>query len=288
MLCPVCENESESTQQCTNCGWQFVYFTQEPSEEEQKEYVLLLQNYKEQHSKQDKIIKLTPEILEKDMFETRDEYKARIKNLKNVIIGKVFLIDYDINTEIFNIKCEVFNSVKNQLDGSVVEDFVEKVKISRDEAKIMYNKSREYHLNTTIDVLNNRITIVDISMAGYNFFYELEMLDEEQRLNSLVWIDQNNHLMWYKKLHPCSWEDSRTYAEDINSKKIACFIGWRLPTIQELKLFVAAKFQTELSNWSVDNQHLKGSYVNGDGSAFIRGSKEEVHNTILVRDMRKN
>jgi len=46
MLCPACENESENTQQCLNCGWQFVYFTQEPSEREQNEYTLLLQNYR--------------------------------------------------------------------------------------------------------------------------------------------------------------------------------------------------------------------------------------------------
>jgi len=46
MLCPACENESENTQQCTNCGWQFVYFTQEPSEKEQNEYTILLQNYR--------------------------------------------------------------------------------------------------------------------------------------------------------------------------------------------------------------------------------------------------
>ena len=46
MLCPACENESANTQQCTNCGWEFVYFTQEPTQREQDEYTSSLQNYR--------------------------------------------------------------------------------------------------------------------------------------------------------------------------------------------------------------------------------------------------
>jgi len=46
MLCPACENESTNTQKCTNCGWEFVNFTEEPTIEEQNEYTQLLNNYR--------------------------------------------------------------------------------------------------------------------------------------------------------------------------------------------------------------------------------------------------
>ena len=46
MKCPVCEDESTNTHKCTNCGWEFVNFTEEPTIEEQNEYTQLLNNYR--------------------------------------------------------------------------------------------------------------------------------------------------------------------------------------------------------------------------------------------------
>ena len=46
MLCPACENESINTQKCTNCEWEFVNFTEEPTQEEQNQYNILLSSYR--------------------------------------------------------------------------------------------------------------------------------------------------------------------------------------------------------------------------------------------------
>ena len=256
MLCPACENESKNTQQCTNCGWQFVYFTQEPSVQEQNEYTLLLQNYRTEFwfniaqqyyqnkqyeeaiqscfiscehqmyenplallaltykeldnieealkyanmsleinsnnkmakqvldelnmssNQQDKIIKLTPEILEKDMFETSDEYKARIKNLNIVTIGTVSLLNYDINSETFNIECKIYENISWRLKQyslfSNIEEFAKKVKIPRDKAKIIHHIGREHNLNAKIEILDTQPDIVDILVDRYSFFNEYD------------------------------------------------------------------------------------------------------------------
>ena len=38
MICPVCQNNSKDEQSCKVCGWKFVYFTNEPTDKQLKEY----------------------------------------------------------------------------------------------------------------------------------------------------------------------------------------------------------------------------------------------------------
>jgi len=49
MLCLVCENISIDTQKYTKCGWEFINFTEEPTQEEQNEYIQLLDNYRTEY-----------------------------------------------------------------------------------------------------------------------------------------------------------------------------------------------------------------------------------------------
>lgn len=250
MLCPICETESESTQQCTICGWQFVYFTQEPSEQEQKEHTLLLQNYRTEFffqlakeyyenkqyqetiqscfiscehqmyenplallalsykdlantdealkyanmsleinsnnemakqvlaelnispTQQDEIIKLTPEVLKKDMFETTEQHADRIKNLGYVEIGIIGLKGYDAD----NQKLKFSTSVNKDLANIVFinkpnETVTYEINIHPDVARKLYIKET-LPLIVSLEIIDSKMTLTDMTIDKYSFFKE--------------------------------------------------------------------------------------------------------------------
>ena len=258
MLCPVCENESENTQQCQNCGWQFVYFTEEPSEQEQNEFTLLLQNYRTEfwfnlaqqyyQNKQyeetieccqisceyqsfenslglmaasykelgndeealkytnmvleinpqnelallflelnfkpeevKEIIKLTPTLLKKDMFETTEEWENRILNLSYITIGTVSFSNYEADKQDLTFKIFLYNNT-NIVFSPLISMDKYTMKLSATKAKevktagildlVVKIKNIKYYKNSC-----HVIEIEDISFDKYcifNIFAEIE------------------------------------------------------------------------------------------------------------------
>ena len=293
MLCPACENESENTQQCQNCGWQFVYFTQQPTEEEQNEYTSLLQNYRTElyfnlaqqyyqnkqfeetiqccliscehqlfenplallalshkelgnneealkyanmaieinsnnemarelltelstePEKTKKIITLTPEILEKDMFETTEEYQDRIKNLGYVEIGIVNLINYDADKRELKFNLDIERISGYEFDTSIdliYNEHTYTIIINPSDAQNLY-LSKNPIVTAKIDMRESNISILDIKVDKYSFYNELEKQNEEneQRKNSIK--EKNEILMQSFKNLPEIWFDEITNLE---------------------------------------------------------------------------
>lgn len=38
MVCPICDVESNNNHSCSNCNWEFIYFSEEPTYQQKIEY----------------------------------------------------------------------------------------------------------------------------------------------------------------------------------------------------------------------------------------------------------
>ncbi len=256
MLCPACENESENTQQCTNCGWQFINFIEEATEQQKNEYRSLLQNYRTeffynlaqkyfenkqyeeaiqccfiscehqwfenpsillalaykelgnmeevlkylsiaieinpdnefvnkliaeeniQPKEQKEIIKITPKMLEKDMFETSEEQVDRINNLGYVEIGTVLLKDYDADKQKLKFIPTVNKSLEEMISpcrGNIFE-----ISLEQKKAKELYGH-KQVPLLATLHMKNEQADYIDIKVDNYSFISEF--LKYEQSRN---------------------------------------------------------------------------------------------------------
>jgi len=317
MLCPVCENISTNTHKCTNCGWEFINFTEEPTPKEQNEYTQLLHNYRtefffalavqyhdnkqytevieccriscehqlfenplalmassylelgnkeealkfanmalsinpqnelsisirgklnkkeynintvqqlESISYEDKILKLTPEILTKGQFEKTVEYEERINNLRDVEIGRVTLIEYDADSEELNFKLP--NSLNYlKLNNLKLDNISYKIKLSSVDAKSLYSKDY-VPLIAKIGIKNSKISINDIKIGRYSFFTAYrEKIEYDKRYEarikdlSTIWYDENNSREWQIKISTTTY----TSKEVINSEGRE----WKIPS----------------------------------------------------------
>ena len=266
MLCPSCENKSDNTQQCTNCGWKFVYFTQKPTELEKNEYTILLQNYRTelyfnlaqqyyqnkqyeetikycfiscehnmfenplallaltyqklknddialkdatmalninpnnempkqilveldtQIERQNVIVKLIPEMLEKNMFETTEEHADRIENLGYVEIGTVQLEGYDADNQKLQFRAAMCINLATKIPFISTND-IYKISLSSGNAKELFGKER-VPLLVKLKVINiNKNEYIDMKIDNYSFIREFlkyqqskhEKLKEKQK-----------------------------------------------------------------------------------------------------------
>jgi len=369
MLCPVCENESENTQQCTNCGWNFVYFTEEPSEQEQNEYTLLLQNYRtdlfynlaqqyyqnkqyeetiecclvscehkmfenplallaltykdlgntekaleyanisltinqdnemakqifdelnSSSNHQDEIIKLTPEILEKDIFETTEQYADRIKNLGYVEIGMADLEGYDADSKLLGFSVNVYPNLKEKIFVPSSKG-IWHINLEANDAKKLYSK-KNIMLIAKIEVIDSVFKIVDIKIEKYSFKEKIDKYhlacdlefqnkkekkiqrkkeeqgkliqrqqEEKEFENSIpaTWIDKKTKLEWQIKISAAKHEQM----ELIHG--ISGWDGkdeWYIPTKFEIEIFY---------------EHIKSS----DENIFIYIKRQ--NESVLLRD----
>jgi len=200
---------------------------------------------------EEKIITLTPEILEKDMFETTEQYQDRIKNLGYVKIGIVNLINYDADKRELKFNLNIKGNIRYKFDTSIdlrYDKHTYTIIINPSDAQNLY-LSKNPIVTAKIDMRESNISILDIKVDKYSFYNELEKLIEEneQRKNRLkeykdkieeaiksipsIVIDKNTNLEW--KVYT-----SESYA--MQSSIFPGFLegGWRVPTKGLLKNFI--------------------------------------------------
>jgi tetratricopeptide (TPR) repeat protein len=124
----------------------------------------------EEVPKKEEIIKLTPKILEKNQFETDEEFRNKINNLGWVEIGEAELIEYNTETNIFNIKCNVYKDLENVIPTWFKEYFTI-LKMDRDKAKNLYTISKKHPILLKL-ILNqdNKVNIKDIKIVEINCY----------------------------------------------------------------------------------------------------------------------
>lgn len=128
--------------------------------------------------KREEIIKLTPEILKKNQFDTDEEFRNKINNLGWVQVGEVELIEYNTETNIFNIKCNVYRDLENVIPTWYKEYFTV-LKMDRDKAKNLYSISKKHPILVKL-ILNqdNKVNIKDIKIVEINC-YNLAFIKNE-------------------------------------------------------------------------------------------------------------
>jgi len=206
IICPVCSwNNIDDTSSCKNCSFslKFVrgYSVENISDIELQEYKTKLQKAKVnyQQTKQEKsrnlsVKKLTSKMLKKDKFETTEEYEERIKNLGNVEIGTVKLIDYDADTKILDCQLVIPSISVYVYSTESKIDF--QIQIKALEARKIYSK-KKIPLEAKIEIQENIIKILDCKFDKYNIFDKIE---EKQNRNLLLqeYIDELGDLNSYK------------------------------------------------------------------------------------------
>ena len=199
-------------------------------------------NSKEIEAKE--IIKLTPEILEKNMFEKTEQHQERIKSLGYVEIGTVELENYDADSQKLKFKIEIDWDLKeidfdNNLNGEIYE-----INITAINAKELYTNN-DVKLIVKIEIIDNKIKFLDIKIDKYSFIKELttyqneikkkikqEKIQREERAKyenikkniPSTWIDQISGREWTIKKFAGTYSSDDVY---YNSKQ---FTGWLLPT----------------------------------------------------------
>lgn len=113
------------------------------------------------------VIKLTSSMLQKNQFETNKEYEDRIRDLGEVEIGNVSLWGYKTDTELFNTKCEIHYNLG--ITSSLLQ-YATNVKIPRNDAKNIYERSPTQKLIAKLKIINGKYEIIDLSVCGYSFF----------------------------------------------------------------------------------------------------------------------
>lgn len=158
----------------------------------------------EEVAKKEEIIKLTPGILNKDMFENTLEYENRVNNLGYVLIGYGKFANYDSDKQILEVYINIDKELINYFDESVrktlcVPSQKLKTKINQNNAKKLHTES-SLKIISKIKMVNKKFTIIDILLNEHNFFNEYSPLlkeeEEEQRFKEnfmknipKTWID---------------------------------------------------------------------------------------------------
>jgi len=135
--------------------------------------------------------KLTDEILEQDMFETTVEFNKRIKDLGFVEIGSIELNEYDIETELFYFQSKLNSNLKKSLFNISINDYIFAIKLSRKDAKELFEYSKKYKILAIFSYTNNVINIDELKFYKYTFI-KLETDDDEFNINLGIAYGEHN------------------------------------------------------------------------------------------------
>ena len=189
MICPICENIEETMQSCGNCDWTFKYVTQEPTDEEKKvyskqiedrrrQYLNLLLNSKEEYEF------LTNELLVRGEFQKTDEHRKQVDEKGFLKIGTIEYIDYDPDIEELKIKLHYEAPVEKSKFAIDISNFEINFMMKRDEAKIIFNDSKNYPLLARIDWVKNEIVYIDVKFLHYNLLKNIHHIDKMKKLGN--------------------------------------------------------------------------------------------------------
>lgn len=167
-----------------------------PNDEDIKKYIKdtkaqVNTAYKTQdnQTQKEEIIKLTPKILEKGMFENTSEYINRINNLAYVFIGYAKFGNYDADKQILEFDINIDKELINYFNEAVKKTLCHpsqkfKTKINQNNAKKLYHES-SLKIISKIKIVDKKFTIIDILLNEHNFFREYNPLlkkeEDEQR-----------------------------------------------------------------------------------------------------------
>lgn len=194
IVCPVCnwKNKTDNIN-CSNsnCGFTLKYakgLHTDISDENLSRYKKELENAKLDYVKINNTtdaknkIKLTPKILEQDMFETIEEYNKRIKNLGLVEVGNVELDCYDIENELFYFKTKLNTNLKKMSFNIDIDNFGFAIELPRTAAKELFEHTDKYKILATFSYINNLIKIDELKFYKYTFI-KLETDNDELNIN---------------------------------------------------------------------------------------------------------
>jgi hypothetical protein len=136
----------------------------------------------EQEKNNEAVTLFSPDILEKDMFETTQEYQERVNNFGWLEVGEVTLNSYDADTEMFTITL----FLNHYITFKTLET---QIKIKRKEAKPLYETSKTYKLLAQIAVTDDVVSFKELKFQDYN-------IQITSLYKSFYWTDKDSELMW--------------------------------------------------------------------------------------------
>ena len=302
--CHVCNwLNADDEQNCVNpkCGFTLKYakgYSVGISDEEARQYKKELEKAKNKYITliNNQSIKLTPEILKKDMFETTVEYIERI-NTTSGIIGQAILKDYNIDKELFLVEIDINQVLKNTFIKYNKKVFY--LNISRNYAKTMFTSSSCYDLYCDLEFRNEYIDIVSLYIQFNNLNYKFNITSLQQIDLKEIVVDWDTGLFWQDDesvgIVEMNWADAEKYAKSL---RLAGYNDWRLPTIGELRSIVDKKksptikdcFKIAVSDyyWSSSNAVHDSRYAwyvfFNYGTTYDTGNKSNKHYVRCVRD----
>ena len=263
MLCPVCENEAQNDQKCNICGWEFLYTMPDSNKSEQEEYMILLQNYRTeflaklntQVEQPKAIIKLTPEILEKDMFETTEQYADRIEKLGYIDIGTVEWQDYDANTKKLKFRANINKDLSAVKFSNKPHKIIYEINLEPVNAKQLY-ENIPIPLLSTLKIIDSKISLTDMKINDYSFMNEFlkhkELYDEKIKQKK---IQQDEQKKQVEKERLNKIAEEKEIREAIKNLPQVFFdkksnLEWRVQTTREYKLNELYSFN-QSNSWAI-------------------------------------
>jgi len=215
----------------------------------------------------------SPDILEKDMFETTQEYQERVNNLGWLEVGEVTLNSYDADTEMFTISLSLNKALKKFVNIMALEMII---RIKKKNAKQLFSISNKHKLIAKIKFSNSDLKFKKMKFDQY-------FLNTQDNDFKRIWIDPVTTLMWeikqskYKKY---DWNEAFEYAKELNTKNYGGFKDWRLPSVEDFKTILTnVKYKTN-NTIKIKKSFLDDSYwTSSESRTLFWGSAIQFYST---------